>query len=56
MALVFFQSPEEPVQCALKISRVLKNHPRLRLRIGVHSKMSMKGQTSPARELILRST
>src|SRR6266436_9985828 len=24
MALVFFQSPEEPVQCALEISRVLK--------------------------------
>jgi TolB-like protein/class 3 adenylate cyclase/Tfp pilus assembly protein PilF len=37
MALVFFQSPEEPVQCALEISRVLKNHPRVRLRMGVHS-------------------
>ena len=37
MALVFFQSPEEPVQCALEISRVLKNHPSLRLRMGVHS-------------------
>jgi TolB-like protein/class 3 adenylate cyclase/Tfp pilus assembly protein PilF len=37
MALVFFQSPEEPVQCALEISRVLKNHPGLRLRMGVHS-------------------
>jgi TolB-like protein/Tfp pilus assembly protein PilF len=37
MALVFFESPEEPVQCALEISRVLKNHPRLRLRMGVHS-------------------
>src|SRR6266481_2532128 len=37
MALVFFQSPEEPVQCALEISRLLKNHPRLRLRMGVHS-------------------
>jgi TolB-like protein/class 3 adenylate cyclase len=37
MALVFFQSPEEPVQCALEISRVLTNHPRLRLRMGVHS-------------------
>src|SRR6266581_503562 len=37
MALVFFQSPEEPVQCALEISRALKNHPRLRLRMGVHS-------------------
>src|SRR5205807_5969961 len=37
MALVFFESPEEPVQCALEIRRVLKNHPRLRLRMGVHS-------------------
>jgi TolB-like protein/class 3 adenylate cyclase len=37
MALVFFESPEEPVQCALEITRALKNHPRLRLRMGVHS-------------------
>ena len=37
MALVFFQSLEEPVQCALEISRLLKNYPRLRLRMGVHS-------------------
>ena len=37
MALVFFQSPEEPVQCALEIGRALKNHPGLRLRMGVHS-------------------
>jgi len=37
MALVFFQSPEQPAQCALEISRALKNHPRLRLRMGVHS-------------------
>src|SRR5438128_8529343 len=37
MALVFFESPEEPVQCALEISRLVKNYPRLRLRMGVHS-------------------
>jgi TolB-like protein len=37
MALVFFQSLEEPAQCALEISRLLKNYPRLRLRMGVHS-------------------
>ena len=37
MALVFFQTPEEPVQCAMEIARALKMHPRLRLRIGVHS-------------------
>src|SRR5713101_2290907 len=37
MALVFFQTPEEPVQCAMEIARVLKTHLRLRLRMGVHS-------------------
>jgi len=37
MALVFFQSLEEPVQCALEISRLVKNYPQLRLRMGVHS-------------------
>ncbi len=37
MALVFFQTPEEPVQCAMEIARALKKHPRIRLRMGVHS-------------------
>src|SRR3989449_4346728 len=37
MALVFHKSPEEPVECALEISRALKEHPRLQLRMGVHS-------------------
>jgi len=37
MALVFFESPEEPVQCALEISRAVQRNPRLRLRMGVHS-------------------
>ncbi|PYJ45119.1 MAG: hypothetical protein DME85_13710, partial [Verrucomicrobia bacterium] len=37
MALVFFHSPEEPVRCALEISRGLQNHPTIRLRMGVHS-------------------
>jgi TolB-like protein/class 3 adenylate cyclase/Tfp pilus assembly protein PilF len=37
MALVFFQTPEEPVQCAMEIARALKNHPDIRLRMGVHS-------------------
>src|SRR5262245_48767875 len=37
MALVFFQTPEEPVQCAMEIARALTTHPRLRLRMGVHS-------------------
>src|SRR5258708_16013783 len=37
MALVFFQSPEEPVQFALEICRVLKNHPNLPPRMGGHT-------------------
>ncbi len=37
MALVFFHTPEEPVQCAMEITRALKNHPNIRLRMGVHS-------------------
>src|SRR2546426_709910 len=37
IALVFYTSPEAPAQCAVEISRVLKEHPRLRLRMGIHS-------------------
>ena len=37
MALVFYNSPESPVDCALEISRALKEHPELQLRMGVHS-------------------
>jgi TolB-like protein/class 3 adenylate cyclase/Tfp pilus assembly protein PilF len=37
MALVFYSSPEDPVECAMEISRALKEHPELRLRMGVHS-------------------
>ena len=37
MALVFYKSPEEPAQCAFEISRALKEHPRLQLRMGIHS-------------------
>jgi TolB-like protein/Tfp pilus assembly protein PilF len=37
MALVFYSSPEAPAQCAVEISRVLKDYPRLLLRMGVHS-------------------
>src|SRR5438477_8460327 len=37
MALVFYRSPEEPVECALEISRALKEHPKIELRMGVHS-------------------
>ena len=37
MALLFFQSPEEPVRCALEISKTLQEHPQIQLRMGVHS-------------------
>ena len=37
MALVFFNSPEAPVHCAMEISEVLKNYPNLKLRMGIHS-------------------
>src|SRR5438128_1486669 len=37
MALVFYASPEAPVQCAVEISGALQEHPRLHLRMGVHS-------------------
>jgi TolB-like protein/class 3 adenylate cyclase len=37
MALVFYNNQEEPVECALQISRALKEHPELHLRMGIHS-------------------
>jgi TolB-like protein/class 3 adenylate cyclase/Tfp pilus assembly protein PilF len=37
MALLFFHSPEEPVRCALEISRALQKHPTIQVRMGVHS-------------------
>src|SRR5712664_4098518 len=37
MALVFYKSPEEPAQCAVEISRALKDNARLQVRMGIHS-------------------
>src|SRR5947208_275114 len=37
MALVFFTTPEAPVQCALEISEVLRGNSRLRLRMGINT-------------------
>src|SRR6059058_3553502 len=37
MALVFYSTPEAPVQCALEISRLLKRHSQLQVRMGIHS-------------------
>src|SRR5437762_9079098 len=36
-ALVFPDNPEMPVACAMEISKALKNHPDLRVRMGIHS-------------------
>src|SRR5947207_10790430 len=37
MGLVFYTNPEAPAQCAVEISRSLKEEPRLQLRMGIHS-------------------
>src|SRR5262249_38891583 len=37
VALVFYKSPEEPAQCAVEISRALKDNARLHVRMGIHS-------------------
>src|SRR5204863_9852986 len=36
-ALVFRNSPEAPVLCALEIDKALKSYPKLRVRMGIHS-------------------
>src|SRR6266516_5998756 len=36
-ALVFRNSPEAPVLCALEVSKELKKHPELHVRMGIHS-------------------
>jgi class 3 adenylate cyclase/Flp pilus assembly protein TadD len=37
MALVFFEDAEAAARCALEVSRALKSHPEILLRIGLHS-------------------
>jgi adenylate cyclase len=37
MALIFYNSPEQPVNCAVEISHALKNFSSLPVRMGVHS-------------------
>ena len=37
MVLVFTNNPEAPVECALEISKALQSHPKLKVRMGVHS-------------------
>ena len=37
MALVFFRDPEAPARCAIDVSRSLRNHPEVQLRMGIHA-------------------
>lgn len=37
MVLLFFESPEQPLRCATEISESLREHPRIRVRMGAHS-------------------
>src|SRR5207302_5576168 len=37
MALVFYNTPQAPVECALEVSSAASEHPELRLRMGIHS-------------------
>jgi serine/threonine-protein kinase len=37
MALVFLDSPEAPLRCAIEIQRALKNQPDMQLRMGINS-------------------
>src|SRR5438034_432258 len=41
MALVFFTSPEAPVQCALEICKALPEHPHIHLRMGIQDRKSV---------------
>src|SRR5215831_6888197 len=37
MVLVFTNNPEAPVECAMEISKALPSHPKLKVRMGIHS-------------------
>ncbi len=37
MVLLFFRTPEEPLQCAVEIAEALKAHPDIQVRMGAHS-------------------
>src|SRR5438132_5267708 len=37
MALVFYNTPQAPVECALEISSAASEHSELQLRMGIHS-------------------
>jgi TolB-like protein/Flp pilus assembly protein TadD len=50
MALVFFDSGESPIRCAVEISRALRDNPKLQLRMGIHT-----GPVSTVRDVNDRS-
>src|SRR5256886_12202110 len=37
MALLFFESLEQPVRCALEVAEKLRNQPKIQVRMGIHS-------------------
>jgi TolB-like protein/class 3 adenylate cyclase/Flp pilus assembly protein TadD len=37
MALVFFNSPEAPVRCAIELAQALRGNDKIRVRMGIHS-------------------
>src|SRR5208282_6611659 len=37
IALVFFGNPEYPARCAVELSQALREHPEIKLRMGIHS-------------------
>src|SRR6185436_17996849 len=37
MLLAFFDDPQAPIECAMEIAEALKEHPEIRLRMGIHS-------------------
>src|SRR5262249_57425876 len=37
MALVFYNTPEAPVECAFEVTKAASEHSELKLRMGIHS-------------------
>src|SRR2546430_5490957 len=37
MALLFFENLEQPARCALEVAQALQNHPKIQVRMGIHS-------------------
>ena len=37
MALVFFDDPQAPIECAVEVARALRSHREIKVRMGIHS-------------------